>query len=213
MNRQDKILKAINRENITKIVAKCKDKETFYERSSYWGLFLAWGMWMFITVLGIFISVFQSVFVTDSPKWVNITVIVVGCVISGVGLIQQRMKPFKKGYLFKQAAAQVREISREATKLRSSKMTPDDVSIRLDELFEEIENIGLRLYSSHEVESEDGQELKRVTSINNIDGYSSRRYSVNMASPSNEARSRASSAPPVPIVVNDDTVLEIDDET
>lgn len=143
-------LKQQNIINIDNISATCNETAESYENNSWYYSQTAWLFWTLIKVVGVSIAIIELV--GDSSRAYNITVACLGLGLSSLGLIQDKIKPFKRGQKYKESASSMRKLGRKAMRLKFSKLTDEEVANKIEELYDDLDDIELEIFSSISVD-------------------------------------------------------------
>jgi len=161
--------------NIDNVAGKANETANGYERKSFIFLQISWILWMFITVIGVAIAILELI--GDGKGGYKIAIAIMALSISTIGMIQTKFKPYKKGYLYKNSASRIRKLGRSAQKLKWSKLTPEEVSVKIENIFDEVDDIALEIFSTNEagqgIMNEGFGEGPKIISDGNVDVLSS----------------------------------------
>ncbi len=141
-------LKQQNTINIDSLNITASELASRYERKSFILLQVSWILWMLVTVIGIAIAIIELV--SDNTNAYQITNACLALGISTIGMVQTKFKPHKKGYTYKSSASRIRKLGRTAQKLKWSKLNPDEIAGKLEDIYEEMDDIELEIYSENE---------------------------------------------------------------
>jgi len=142
-------LKQQNIINIDTISTTCNETAESYESNSWYYSQTAWLFWTLIKVVGVAIAIIELV--GDGSRIYRIVVACLGLGLSSLGLMQDKIKPFKRGQRYKESASSMRKIGRKALRLKFSKLTDEEVANRIEELYDDLDDIELEIYSSTSV--------------------------------------------------------------
>jgi len=142
-------LKQQNIINIDTVSTTCNETAEKYEKLSWYYSQIAWLFWTLIKIVGVAIAIIELV--GDGTKPYRITVACLGLGISSLGLMQDKIKPFKRGQKYKESSSSMRKIGRKALRLKFTKLTEEEVANKLEELYDDLDDIELEIYSSTSV--------------------------------------------------------------